>query len=135
MLAKIAEEKEYYVGSEVNYTIVVDNRSPVNATNVTVTDVLPEGLTLTSTDGNYDPETRTVTWIVNLDANENKTFYVVGVFNSYGVIVNTIIAGNQTGNKTIKVYDVEVIKSANVTNAEVGDIVNYTIFVTNMGVI
>ena len=52
------------VGDQVTYTITVRNDGDIYASNVVVTDVLPEGLTYVSSSGNgtYDAETRTVTW-------------------------------------------------------------------------
>ena len=63
VITKTADQANYNVGNNVEYTIIVGNNGPNTATNVVVTDTLPAGLTyVSSLGGTYNPVTRTITW-------------------------------------------------------------------------
>ncbi len=60
--------KEVDLGSSIEYRITVENKgTPTSIVRTTVTDVVPAGLsniTAISHDGEYDPATRIITWIL-----------------------------------------------------------------------
>ena len=66
-IKKTTDKSKYNVGNSVVYNIDVTNNGPDTATNLIVTDTLPEGLNFVSSTkgGVWDPATRTITW--NLD--------------------------------------------------------------------
>ena len=66
-IKKTTDKSKYNVGNSVVYNIDVTNNGPETATNLIVTDTLPEGLNFVSSTkgGVWDPATRTITW--NLD--------------------------------------------------------------------
>lgn len=132
-ITKDAEDKDYYIGDEITYNITITGDGVVNGTQVTVTDYLPAELTDIITDGTYNNENHTVTWIIDINPSETINLTVKGTFNGTGIIDNEVEVGNYTANKTVKVYDIVPVKTANVTDINVGQLVNYTINLTNVG--
>ncbi len=92
-------------GDKVSYTVTVTN-GEFEANNVIVKDVVGNGLTVTdiSDNGQYDPITRTITWIVDLAKNEVKTFTVEATVSGYGNISNKVVVGNKTIFKKMWMY-------------------------------
>ena len=132
--------------SLVKYTILVNNTGMFNATNVTVVDTLPEGLTFEGQDSNVtegvhfklSDDRKTLTWTVEklTDAIE---FYVTVRTVAVGNLTNNVTV-NSTENKTT-VNDTETVdvvpviltvnKTANVTVVGKDAYVTYTIIVNN----
>ena len=77
---KVADKREYTIGSEVTYTITVKNSGPSSATNVVVEERIPAGLafvkTLQTSKGTYDETTNKWT-ISKLSLNETATLKLV----------------------------------------------------------
>ncbi len=94
-------------GDKVSYTVTVTN-GEFEANNVIVKDVVGNGLTVTdiSDNGQYDPITRTITWIVDLAKNEVKTFTVEATVSGYGNISNKVVVGNKTIFKNVDVPEI-----------------------------
>ena len=131
---KTADIENPNFGDEVTYTVNVTNAGKVNANNVVVHDVLGEGLELISADGGvYDPITRTITWTVNLNSGETKSFKVVAKVIGYGNVTNSLVVGNKTSAVDVDVP--EIIPSKDVDNKypNFGDSIDYTITVNNIG--
>ena len=122
-------------GDNVSYTVTVTN-GEFGANNVVVKDVVGEGLTVTgiSDNGQYDPVTRTITWIVDLAKNEVKTFTVEATVSGYGNISNKVVVGNKTIFKNIDVPEITPKKDVNNTTPNFGENVAYTIVVSNDGI-
>ena len=122
-------------GDKVSYTVTVTN-GEFEANNVIVKDVVGNGLTVTdiSDNGQYDPITRTITWIVDLAKNEVKTFTVEATVSGYGNISNKVVVGNKTTGVNVTVPEIIPDKTANITNPNFGDKVDYTVTVTNDGI-
>ena len=122
-------------GDNVNYTVTVTNDGIGDANNVVVKDILGEGLTFVDATGNYtfDEATRTVTWIVDLAKGESRTFYVNAIVSGYGNVTNSLVVGNKTTGVNVTVPEIIPDKTANITNPNFGDKVDYTVTVTNDG--
>ena len=123
-------------GDNVTYTVKVTNDGIGDANNVVVKDILGEGLTFVDATGNYtfDEATRTVTWIVDLAKGESRTFYVNAIVSGYGNVTNSLVVGNKTAGVNVTVPEIIPDKTANITNPNFGDNVNYTVTVTNDGI-
>ena len=122
-------------GDNVTYTVKVTNDGIGDANNVVVKDILGEGLTFVDATGNYtfDEATRTVTWIVDLAKGESRTFYVNAIVSGYGNVTNSLVVGNKTTGVNVTVPEIIPDKTANITNPNFGDKVDYTVTVTNDG--
>ena len=123
-------------GDNVTYTVKVTNDGIGDAKDVVVRDILGEGLTFVDATGNYsfDEVTRTVTWIVDLAKGESRTFYVNAIVSSYGNVTNSLVVGNKTAGVNVTVPEIIPDKTANISNPNFGDNVNYTVTVTNDGI-
>ena len=123
-------------GDNVNYTVTVTNDGIGDAKDVVVRDILGEGLKFVSATGNYtfDEVTRTVTWIVDLAKGESKVFSVIAIVSGYGNVTNSLVVGNKTTGVNVTVPEINPDKTANITNPNFGDNVNYTVTVTNDGI-
>ena len=123
-------------GDNVTYTVKVTNDGIGDANNVVVKDILGEGLTFVDATGNYtfDEATRTVTWIVDLAKGESRTFYVNTIVSGYGNVTNSLVVGNKTTDVNVTVPEINPDKTANITNPNFGDKVDYTVTVTNDGI-
>ena len=122
-------------GDNVTYTVKVTNDGIGDANNVVVKDILGEGLTFVDATGNYtfDEATRTVTWIVDLAKGESKVFSVIATVSGYGNVTNSLVVGNKTTCVNVTVPEINPDKTANITNPNFGDKVDYTVTVTNDG--
>ena len=123
-------------GDNVNYTVTVTNDGIGDAKDVVVRDILGEGLTFVDATGNYtfDEATRTVTWIVDLAKGESKVFSVIATVSGYGNVTNSLVVGNKTVGVNVTVPEIIPDKTANISNPNFGDNVNYTVTVTNDGI-
>ena len=123
-------------GDNVTYTVKVTNDGIGDAKDVVVRDILGEGLTFVDATGNYsfDEVTRTVTWIVDLAKGESRTFYVNAIVSGYGNVTNSLVVGNKTAGVNVTVPEIIPDKTANISNPNFGDNVNYTVTVTNDGI-
>ena len=132
-----------YVGDLVNYTITVTNHGPSNATNVQIVDNLNAALRFVLANGTYTNSTQRVNWTVPFIANGTSvTVWIQVRVLTNGTIENVALV-NSTENKTttgngtnITVnpqVNLTVVKTADNVTANVGDLVNFTIVVTNNG--
>ena len=134
--AKSVDVENPNFGDTVTYTVVVTNNGVVDAKQVVVRDVLGEGLKFVKATGEYtfDEDSRTVTWIVDLAKGESQTFYVTAVAEAYGVLINDVTVGDNTASADVVVPEIIPDKTANITNPNFGDNVDYTVTVTNDGI-
>ena len=123
-------------GDTVTYTVVVTNNGVGDAKQVVVRDILDKGLKFVKATGEYtfDENSRTVTWIVDLANGESQTFYVTAVAEAYGVLINDVTVGDNTASADVVVPEIIPDKTANITNPNFGDKVDYTVTVTNDGI-
>ena len=128
----------------IEYTIVVVNNGPDKSFNVTVGDLLPDGVKFISSNGQYNPDTG-VWFVGDLDANESVTLKIVVQVIKVGNITNNVnVTGtghdtNLTNNNdsvSVNVPDsvlLNIVKVANSTIIVAGENVGYTVTVTNNG--
>ena len=143
-----------YVGGDVVFTIEITNNGPSDATGIEVADLLPSGYTYVSDDaGTYDAGTGiwTVgditsgnTSVINITATVNAT-------GNYTNVAEVSAADNFDPNSTpnngvtteddyfeitivpVPVADVSIVKTVNDMNPTTGDVVTFTITVSNDG--
>lgn len=135
---KEVNSSDIHIGDEITYTITVSNSGKINATNVVIRDILPEGLKFinASNGGVYDPVTGIITWILNITANSTVDLTADVCVNKSGNITNTVNVGNKTSNCTIEsgdIVDLEIHIVADKSEIYVGDNVVYTVTVINNG--
>ena len=128
----------------IEYTIVVVNNGPDKSFNVTVGDLLPDGVKFISSNGQYNPDTG-VWFVGDLDANESATLKIVVQIIKVGNITNNVnVTGtghdtNLTNNNdsvSVNVPDCVILDISKVANSTVivaGENVGYTVTVTNYG--
>ena len=128
----------------IEYTIVVVNNGPDKSFNVTVGDLLPDGVKFISSTGQYNPDTG-VWFVGDLDANESVTLKIVVQVIRVGNITNNVnVTGtghdsNLTNNNDSVSVNVpesvllNITKVANSTIIVAGENVGYTVTVTNYG--
>ena len=136
------------VSDEIEFTIKVRNNGPCDATNVTVVEILSPHLEMTgnSTWKNYYNVTTGIWNVGTLVKGEWATLTIRARVISNGTISNfvTISSNENDTNKSnnndtidnitaLPVVDLNVTKAVNVTAANVGDFVMFTINVTNRG--
>ena len=135
---KEVNSSDIHIGDEIAYTITVSNPGKINATNVVIRDILPEGLKFinASNGGVYDPVTGIITWILNITANSTVDLTADVCVNKSGNITNTVNVGNKTSNCTIEsgdIVDLEIHIVADKSEIYVGDNIVYTVTVINNG--
>lgn len=128
----------------IEYTIVVVNNGPDKSFNVTVGDLLPDGVKFISSTGQYNPDTG-VWFVGDLDANESVTLKIVVQVIKVGNIINNVnVTGtghdsNLTNNNDSVSVNVpesvllNITKVANSTIIVAGENVGYTVVINNYG--
>lgn len=148
-IVKTVDNPNPVVGTNVTFTVVVFNDGPSNATGVIAYDLLPPGLvyiTHTTTTGIYVPitglwtignipsgqsRTLTLTAATTLTAGDN----VINVATVEGIENDPEPENNidQVPVDILSGADLEIVKTANNTTPKIGEVVSYTLVVTNKG--
>ena len=146
VVEKSVDDSEPGYGSHVIWTITVSNNGPDDANDVVVEDLLPDSLIWFDDDslGSYNPITGK--WNVGrLDNGESCTLNIECIVNATGLIQNNVSVKssnhdynltNNEDNETVDVEksaDVSIIKTVNETNPNYGDLVKWTIIISNNG--
>ncbi|MBQ9025895.1 MAG: DUF11 domain-containing protein [Methanobrevibacter sp.] len=129
-------------GDFVKWTLTVKNNGPNKATNVVVTDVVPDSLIIVNSPRNYVSGK----WSVgSLDVGKSATLEIVTKVNATGSIKNAAsVKGSQhdynlSNNNAAAIInvanaaDLAVVKSVNDTSVNFGDLVRWTVTVRNIG--
>ena len=143
-IVKVANVTEVVVGGLIEYTITVFNDGLSDATDVNVWDILPAGVKYVSGADAFDESSRNATWTIKrIAADSSEVVYLVVNATAPGDLANTAFANcseddtvvNKTSDNVTVNPNVElgIIKKANVTSAVVGDLIKFTIVVTNNG--
>ncbi len=143
-ITKTVDNSNPNYGQNVTFTLTAHNNGPDSATNVIVSDPLPQGLTFVSATGAYDPTTGVWT-IGNLANGATAILQIVAQVTAYATITNiAVINGdepdqnvtNNEDNVTITtniVSDLAITKNVDKITANLNDIIHYNITVTNNG--
>ncbi|WP_157078672.1 DUF11 domain-containing protein, partial [Methanobrevibacter filiformis] len=149
-IIKVSNDTNVHVGDYITYTITLENRGEMSQLSVNVQDILDPRLkyinsTSNSTSSNITINNDTVLWHLDgLGVNETVSLNITVQVMGTGIITNTAeVSGKYNPNFGVNIssvnitvsdeVNVSIIKVANVTNASVGDTVNYTLTVTNNG--
>jgi uncharacterized repeat protein (TIGR01451 family) len=146
-LTKIVDNPTPNVGDSITFTVSVSNGGPLTATNVTVTDVLPVGLTFVSatpSQGSYNSTTGT--WTVGtLPVGPSQTLHITAVVATPTPATNTATVThsdqfdpNLTNNSasatiTPQRADLGLTKTVNNPTPNVGDTVTFMLTLSNAG--
>lgn len=154
-LAKIASTNSPQLGQNVTFTVTVTNGGPNPATNVSVADSLPAGLTFVSStpsQGSYNSGTGV--WTVGtINNGANATLQIVATVATSGAKINTAqisgadqfdpdsTPGNSNAGEddqasvtvTPQSIDLALAKIVNVAAPQIGDNVMFTLTLTNTG--
>jgi len=144
-LTKTVDNAKPQYQQNVTFTLTAHNNGPATATNVAVTDKLPNGLKFISADGNYDAATGV--WTVgNLASGATAVLHIVAqAIAANTQLTNTaVIGGNQTdtnssnnqANVTINVgpaSDLGIKITVNNANPKYLDYVAFTLTASNYG--
>ena len=125
-------------GDLVEFYITVYNKFNVTVSNVTVWDVLPQGLEFVSADyGGVNSSLHDVKWNFDLGANSEIVLTVVAKVVDYGNLTNVAIVNdnngkgdNKTDNSSVLVPEYSIVKDTQSTIVKYNNI-TYTITVTN----
>ena len=143
-ITKVVDNANPLFDSIITYTITVVNNGPDKSFNVTVGDLLPDGVKFISSNGQYNPDTG-VWFVGDLDANESVTLKIVVQVIKVGNITNNVnVTGtghdtNLTNNNdsvSVSVPDCVILDISKVANSTVivaGENVGYTVVINNYG--
>ena len=128
----------------------MNNTSVVGATNVTVVDQLPEGLVYVDStksgegiDFTISGDERTLTWVISEMGNDPVELFVTVRTALTGDLTNNVTVSSKENdtpvndNETVHVVptNLTVVKTANATAVLLGDLVEFTMNVTNNGLV
>ena len=149
VLTKVVDNETPNTGDTVTYTITVTNAGPAAVTNLVVEDQMPVGLDITGVDagpGTWSSPYWTVgtlasgttaTLIIKAKVTALGTIPQVGlvntVSNTQDQIDSNLLPDNPTATVTVTASDLETTKEVSDANPSEGDVIDYTIVVTNNG--
>lgn len=148
-VSKSVDYANVEVGDTVVFTITVTNTGNVNAENVVLNDVWPEGLTITGISAEAGTSFDGLTWnIGDLAFGESVELQLTALATSVGTATNVasivIDDDNDENNSddatvtvseegTLPTYDLKVEKEVDNNNVTIGSIVSFTITAQNLG--
>ena len=124
---KEANVEEAMKGDEFLYYITIENNSNFNATNLTLTDLIDERLTILESDGGLISDNN-ITWTFNLSSNSQITFTIkVRVLENAqeGEISNIAILHQEEDISSNEV----IVKIVDIINPQTGSILKYSFLV------
>ncbi|MBX3059124.1 MAG: DUF11 domain-containing protein [Anaerolineae bacterium] len=147
-VVKSASAGAVFVGDTITYTVNVSNNGPISATNVVVADVLPGEVSYVSNDAGCNESGGTVTCDLGtlLDGN-GATIQIVATAVTPGNTTNTATVTSDTPDSNpannsddalvvvneLPTADLEISKTAVTNTVQTGDLITYTLVITNHG--
>ena len=147
VVSKTVNDPTPNVGETISYTVTLVDNGPNSATNVTLQDVLPAGLTFVTdipSQGTYDPASGI--WTVGtVNTGSPQTLVIQATVVSSNPTTNTASIthsdqfdpnpGNNSASTVVTPQraDLAVSKTVNNANPNVGDTITYTVTVTDNG--
>lgn len=149
-ISKTADSAAVLIGDTITYTLDITNNGPVSATNVVVTDVLPGQVSYVSNDSGCNESSGTLTCNLGTLLNgDSSAIEIVVTAVTAGQATNTAsIASDTTDPNTtnnsdsadvtisdvpLPEADLSVTQSASPDPAVVGELLTYTISISNSG--
>ncbi len=138
-VTKIANVTEAEAGDVIGYSIVVNNTGDVNLDNVVAVDDLTghvENIGYLGTPGTFQRESYTFNLTYNVTEADIGKVIVNNVTVSGSSPYDVVVENSNTATVAIAgatVAGIEVSKTANVTEAGIGDFIGYSILVNNTG--
>jgi uncharacterized repeat protein (TIGR01451 family) len=145
VLTKTVDDATPNVGDTVTFTVTLANHGPDPATNVTVADALPAGLSLISSTPSQGTYTGGVWTVGTVSLSVAPTLTLTARVVSPNAETNTATishsdqfdpdTGNNSGNATVtpQQSDLALTKTVNDATPNVGDTVTFTVTLTNNG--
>lgn len=146
-VSKVDDADPAPAGTDVTYTVTVDNLGPSNATNVVASETLPIGFTLVSSTGcAEDPAGTPTCSLGDIDTGNSASYTVTAAINPslLGTVINSVsvtsdvpdpVADNNSFNEGTSIVaegDLSITKAGPAT-ATTGTQVTYDLTVTNNG--
>jgi uncharacterized repeat protein (TIGR01451 family)/fimbrial isopeptide formation D2 family protein len=147
MVVKTVSNVTPNVGDTITFTVTLTNNGPDTATNVTINDLLPSGLTFVGANpsvGAYDNTSGV--WTVGTILNQAiDTLQIMAMVVSQNAQTNTATVGhsdeldpnpnNNTGSASVtpQQADLAIVKTVSDMTPNVGDTVTFTVTLSNLG--
>ena len=140
-VTKSATPNSVMVGDPITFTVSATNTGPIRAESVTITDVLPLGVSFVSAAGcAYDSPSRTVTCDVgNVEIGDSVSRDIVVSATQVGSFVNdaSVFAGSDLMGTDSAGFtatsNLTITKEADVSSVFLGDLITFALQVTNIG--
>ncbi|WP_334056460.1 isopeptide-forming domain-containing fimbrial protein [Polaribacter sp. P097] len=147
VLSKTVDNSSPNIGDTIDYTISVTNNGPANATNVVITDVLPAGLTFVNeiagsgvwnaTNSTWtlaslpNGETRNLTITATVNADQGGNTITNTISNTQNQVDSNATQDDNSEAITVTSVDLFATKTVDNNNPNEGDVISYSIKVTN----
>ena len=123
--ASVEKYESVNLGDSITYSIIIENKSENNYTNIEVKDVVPEYTTLTKINNSGKNNNGNLSWTVNLNAGKKITLtYTVTLSKYIGNLGKTIESNKGTVNG-IPLKSISTKINITLTKDEISNLVNY----------
>jgi uncharacterized repeat protein (TIGR01451 family) len=142
-IAKTVSNSQPNVGDTITFTVTLTNVGPDTATNVTVTDPLPAGLTLSNTSASQGTYIGGVWNVGTVDTVNPQTLQLQAKVVSQNqqtntatitaATPNTSVGNSASATETPQVADLQLTKTVSNATPNVGDTITFTVTLSNAG--
>ncbi len=150
ILTKTVNNSRPNVGDNITFTVKIQNNGPDNATNIQITDIMPNGfnnISFTNTTGNYEPISGiwTIPILFNgtnatltLSGKVNSTIAGKNVTNTANITKHDQYDPNPNDNSAsasiyVPIADLNAAKTVDKNKPNVGDRITFTVTISNDG--